>query len=400
MLGVPLGDGKFVADFVEKKLLGRLGSTINQLVDFEDSQSAFYLLRVSFSIVRAVHFMRTTPLEQWKDQATRFDLTLRRAAEQILGFPMSDSTYTQAALTPTLGGLGLRRCIEHAPGAFAASWHEARHVSRENWARPAELPEYAPQKKASFDFDKAKLQYLVDNAPTERERQRLLRVAQPHAAGFLTAVPSEDDGNDTILRPRNFQIAVAYRLGVPVLNEPVPCPLCMQTIDKFGDHATCCTRTGDLIVRHNSLRNLVNKISTEGMLSPEMEKKGILGPTTDRRPGDVTIPILDDGKGLAIDVAVICPLTATRVTLTSPCDVYPATQKHRKYDEGFRGQPYIFAAVVFETTGAVNEEGAGVLRQLFRFAAKRMGKQFSSYCGRAWARLSCNLQRSISQEIL
>jgi hypothetical protein len=47
----------------------------------------------------------------------------------------------------------------------------------------------------------------------------------------------------------------------------------MQTIDKFGDHATCCTRTGDLIVRHNSLRNLVNKISTEGMLSPEMEKK-------------------------------------------------------------------------------------------------------------------------------
>ena len=104
-------------------------------------------------------------------------------------------------------------------------------MSRENWARPAELPEYAPQKKASFDFDKAKLQYLVDNAPTERERQRLLRVAQPHAAGFLTAVPSEDDGNDTILRPRNFQIAVAYRLGVPVLNEPVPCRLCKPLIN-------------------------------------------------------------------------------------------------------------------------------------------------------------------------
>ena len=41
MLGVPLGDGKFVADFVEKKLLGRLGSTINQLVDFEDSHVLF-----------------------------------------------------------------------------------------------------------------------------------------------------------------------------------------------------------------------------------------------------------------------------------------------------------------------------------------------------------------------
>jgi hypothetical protein len=34
------------------------------LVDFEDSQAASYLLRVSYSIVRAVHFMRTTPLEK------------------------------------------------------------------------------------------------------------------------------------------------------------------------------------------------------------------------------------------------------------------------------------------------------------------------------------------------
>ena len=34
-----------------------------------------------------------------------------------------------------------------------------------------------------------------------------------------------------------------------------------------------------------------------------MEKKGILGPTSGRRPGDVTIPIWKNGKGLAIDVA-------------------------------------------------------------------------------------------------
>lgn len=73
-----------------------------------------------------------------------------------------------------------------------------------------DLPEYAPQKKASFDFDKAKLQYLVDNAPSERERQRLLRVAQPHAAGFLTAVPSEDDGNDNLETPQ-----LPNRSGLP-----------------------------------------------------------------------------------------------------------------------------------------------------------------------------------------
>ena len=114
MLGVPLGTDVFVSDFVEKKLLGRLQDTVNRLVEFEDTQAAAYLLRVSFSIVRAVHFMRTTPLEQWKEQASKFDSMIRNAIERILGFPMDDPTFAQASLTPRLGGLGLRKVVEHA----------------------------------------------------------------------------------------------------------------------------------------------------------------------------------------------------------------------------------------------------------------------------------------------
>ena len=98
------------------------------------------------------------------------------------------------------------------------------------------------------------------------------------------------DGKDTILRPRNFRVAIAYRLGVHVLNQVIPCPLCEQPINLFGDHATCCTKHGDLIVRHNALRNLVDSIATDGKLSPVLEKKGILGDTPGRRPGDVSIP--------------------------------------------------------------------------------------------------------------
>jgi hypothetical protein len=40
------------------------------------------------------------------------------------------------------------------------------------------------------------------------------------------------------------------------------------------------------------------------------------------------------------------------------------------------------------------------LRQLFRYAAKHLGREFSSYCVRAWARVSCSLQRSVAQSIL
>ena len=55
--------------------------------------------------------------------------------------------------------------------------------------------------------------------------------------------------------------------------------------------------------------------------------------------------------------------------------------------------------MIFETLGAVNVEGEEVLRQLFRFAAKRLGREFTPIVVE-WARMSCNLQRSVAQSIL
>jgi hypothetical protein len=79
--------------------------------------------------------------------------------------------------------------------------------------------------------------YLVDNADT-RGAQRLRHAAQPHSCGFVTAVPSDEDGKDCLL---HFEIAVAYRLKVSLMDQESPYPLCMQSLDIFGDHATCCT---------------------------------------------------------------------------------------------------------------------------------------------------------------
>jgi hypothetical protein len=350
--------------------------------------------------VRAVHFMRTTPLRQWTEQARKFDVMIRRAIVNILGFPMDDATFAQASLTPRLGGLGLRKVVEHADLAFHASWFESQRTAKEEWSPPSKLPaQYLSQKEASFEFDSKMHDYLIDNADT-RGAQRLRRAAQPHACGFITAVPSDEDGKDTLLPPRNFRIAVAYRLGVHVINQEIACPLCTQLINKFGDHATCCTKSGDLIIRHNALRNLIDSIGNDGQLSPVLEKKGILGHTIGRRPGDVTFEQWTESKGLAIDVAVTSPLAPTYVRMAEPCEWYAANRKHMKYDVSFQGTDYLFSAVVFETLGAINSEGEEVLKQLFRFAAKRLGREFTSYCGRAWARFSCNLQRSVAQEIL
>jgi hypothetical protein len=183
-----------------------------------------------------------------------------------------------------------------------------------------------------------------------------------------------------------------------VLPEEVCCSLCTQNIDVYGDHAACCTKNADLI--HNRVRNLIDTISQEGGLSPVMEKKGILGDTPGRRPGDVTIPLWSRGRGLAIDVAVTCPFAASNLSRASPCEHYGVAKKHANYDEGFKHSQFDFVALVFDSTGGINSEGLAILRQLFRFAAKREGLQLSVYCGRAWARLSRNLQSSVAQAIL
>ena len=184
--------------------------------------------------------MRTTPLEQWREHAEAFDTNIRTTVENMLAVKMTEPVRKQVSLTPKLGGLGLRRTVDHADFSFHASWHEAKKTAEEDWDRPAGISEvYTPQAEASLRFDEAVHAAMVREAVQEgrlRDAQRLRRVAQPHASGFITALPSQHDGYDTVLKPKTFRTAVYYRLGVPILDKEISCPLCMQTMDVYGDH--------------------------------------------------------------------------------------------------------------------------------------------------------------------
>ena len=98
MLGVPLGSDEKAAAYVKRKLLGKLTTMVNRLADFNDIQSAFFLLRTSFNIVKPTHFMRTTPLAKWKKEAEKFDLQIWDAAQNILGLTIPEQIWKQACL--------------------------------------------------------------------------------------------------------------------------------------------------------------------------------------------------------------------------------------------------------------------------------------------------------------
>ncbi len=77
MLGVPMGVGNetsFSGTYVQKKL-EKTSQIMSTLAEFEDAQYAFFLLRTSYNITRATHFMRTTPLHLWRQKAVDYDLS-------------------------------------------------------------------------------------------------------------------------------------------------------------------------------------------------------------------------------------------------------------------------------------------------------------------------------------
>ena len=97
---------------------------------------------------------------------------------------------------------------------------------------------------------------------------------------------------ETTMPPIHFRVAVKRLLGMFIIDEPYPWPMCLQTIDKFGDHAVSCLRSGDLIFRHNRVRDYLFKLGQKCLLAPEREKLGLLGDgdVSQRRPGDVSFP--------------------------------------------------------------------------------------------------------------
>jgi hypothetical protein len=214
MLGVPLGSEEFVEGYVGGELLPLAKRVMEKLVEFEDTQAAMYLLRVSFGIVRANHFMRTTPLPAWEKHAKSFDGIVRSSTESILGKAMPDDAYDQACVSSKVGGLGIRRVVEHAPVAFGASWWYSNVLCGEEWIRPAAVPEsITRQRGASEEIDKKTMEKLVSKASI-REKQRLKRLDCKHANAWITALPECTDRKDTIMDPPIYRTSVFRLLGL------------------------------------------------------------------------------------------------------------------------------------------------------------------------------------------
>ena len=87
------------------------------------------------------------------------------------------------------------------------------------------------------------------------DRARLLSVSSPHAVAWLSTAPSP--GLNLQLEPPEFQASIQWWLGVDISgSQGATCPHCpAHSLDPLGHHALTCKHGGDVVIRHNSLRD-------------------------------------------------------------------------------------------------------------------------------------------------
>ena len=125
------------------------------------------------------------------------------------------------------------------------------------------------QKALSHSIDTHSTKLHHNRMVDERGKARMNSLAMQHAGDWLNTVPVRALGLH--LRPREFTVAVKYRLGVRVYPGAGPCILCGEDSDAYGNHAVGCGKEGERIFRHNVPSRLL-------LLQPRSSQPSYQGP--------------------------------------------------------------------------------------------------------------------------
>lgn len=236
--------------------------------------------------------------------------------------------------------------------------------------------------------DNNRLEYL-ESLLSAKDVKRLKSCKAPHALAWLHAPPCRAQG--LFFSDAQFITTCLHWLGEDVTHDSLCLACTLQQTPKACHSTRCCHGPG-MISRHNAIRDVVFNLASTACLAPQLEKAGILGDQPGRRPGDVFIPNWNN-QGLAIDIAVTCPLQDRFKNSTHPAESYAQNVKHADYDNGFLGTNISFCAAVVDTFGYWSDEGLTILSEIISRGAKRLITDHSRYIATAWQQISCTLQR-------
>ena len=348
-----------------------------------------------------------------------FDDEVQQCFAECTAVDTSDSAWQQAQLSLSRGGLGLRRVSYHSPAAYLASavnsglsYEVCRylHHSVDLYNNLVDPPDSltsdfvdnscssTTQKFLSNKIEDCQFRKLFNNS-TPIDRARLLSISPPHTSAWLSVTPSPSMGLH--LEPSEFQVAIKWSLGIPVA-QGQSCTQCTAALDAYGHHALCCKLGGDVVSRHNKLRDIFNDFCHSACLAPQLEMGGWSREHT--RPADVLVPnwVLD--KSAAFDLSVTSTLNAhvfQEASVTAGSAAMAAQiRKHRVNDGKCSELGWVCIPLVVETYGCWGTEAIQALSRLATRLSTRQGLPKSLVCNELFGRLSLALVRANSRAIL
>ena len=103
VLGALVGTAEFEGDILRARIC-KIENLLEKLLSLEDPQSEFCILRSCFSLPKLSFALRTVDTSSHTLLLHRFDDSIRRAFEGIIGAPLGDSQVLQASLPVSMGG--------------------------------------------------------------------------------------------------------------------------------------------------------------------------------------------------------------------------------------------------------------------------------------------------------
>jgi hypothetical protein len=407
LLGAPLFIGSELDDAWSNRLTD-LRRAVERL-SLLGAQDALILLRASFSAPRVQHLMRCSPSVD-HSALSEFDNILRSAICKITNCDLSDNQWLQAGLPIRDGGLGIRRVSSLALPAFLASAAgslplQDAILSQVDLKPDSFFAQYLPRWSAAVDSpppdlplsgkqsfwdrpgvlsDKAK---VGSNLLNEHGKASFLAATASHSGDWLLALPITACG--LRLEDEAVRTAVALRLGVD-LCVPHVCH-CVAQVDAFGVHSFVCKHASGRINRHQAINDVIARAFASADIPVTKEPNG-LSIADNKRPDGLTLLPWREGKPLAWDVTVICPLAQSYISgysIPGAAAELAATRKLDKYSN--LPNSYLFQPIAFENLGAINESAISLISDLgHKISMKSNDPRESIFL---FQRLSVTLQR-------
>ena len=414
----PIGDSLFCSEFANKRV-AKAERTLHAIADLPDTHCALKLLR--YQVGRLNYLVRTTPRSHVQAALQRFDSSVRDCFDCIMGRSFDSTMWEQAVLPVRESGLGLTKSLDIADAAYCASraamrdlgrkiypdsvaWnqHPASHdplsaaierlnavlPQQEAYSTPADDEEEtkpARQQTLTHAVAQGKAD-LLRNARTPLESARLYTYSAPGCSRWLDATPSP--ALDKYFTSNQILTIVGLQLGVDVVEGWTACRLCGMTMDTKGIHCLSCTVGGDLISRHNDVRDLLFKFASRGQFNPILEKACLLQEPgvflQMRRPADVLLEVgTNSGSNrsvkVALDVKVINALGPDHLQssmggATKCLEAYREhALQHNQTADRCRAQGVVYEPVVFSCQGGCERHAEAAISRIASGIAKAEG---------------------------